>query len=245
MPQLPETYNFLPQESRELRENIISFCDSIQVIEIHTPSQYAGSAETGKQISSNLKRLEEQRTVDKLPYLEKGRLVDAFYKPVIESLDALKRKIGEATRAFERKQELIRLEEQRKLDEIARKKREEQERKAEEDRRKAEELRLAGEASKAESLEQRAADREIKAANIIAPVAQVTKPTVSGISNRKTWKGVVTDRQAFVAEMIKRGRLEFLMPDASAFNKYAGIVKKAETFPGGRIYLEESSSFRA
>ncbi len=245
MTQQIEVYNFLPEESRALREKIISFCDSIQVVDIQTPSQYAGSAETAKEISANLKTIEMQRTSDKAPYLEKGRLIDDFYRPVAASLDGLKRKIGEALRAWDRKQEDLRREEQRKLDEAAARKREAEERKAEEDRKKAEALRESGDLAKAENLEQRATDREIKAANITAPIAQVAKPTVSGVSTRKAWKGQVTDRTAFVAEMVKLGKLELLMPDAPAFNKYASLIKRPWTFPGGRVYLEETSAFRA
>jgi hypothetical protein len=254
MPQLPELYNFLPEESRLLKEKIISFCDSIQVVKIQTPSQYESAANTAREIAAATKEIETRRTEDKAPHLEKCRLVDDFFNPVKLSLKSLKDKLSAATREWDREQEEIRREQQRKLDEQARKKKEAELRKAEEDRRKAEELRAKAEAdagagtateAKADYLEQRAMERDIKAQNITAPVAQVARPAVKGVSTRRQWKGQVTDRNAFVQEMIKMNRPELLMPDASAFNKYASVIKRPWTFPGGKVYLSETSQFRS
>lgn len=245
MPQLLEVYNFLPKESRSLKEKIVEFCQSVQVVEVKTPSQLEGAINLGKTVTTNIKAIEERRVQDKAPYLEKGRLVDEYYKDVTESLKELKQKIAGATREYEKKLEAARLEEQQRLDEIARKKREAEEKKAEEARKKAEELRSQGEEAKAKSLEAKAEIREMKAATIIPAVAQAIKPATTGHSTRRTWKGQITNRENFVIEMVKQGKLELLAPDPVAFNKYASLIRREWIFPGGRVYLEESSMFRS
>lgn len=241
---IPELYNFLPEKSRLLKENIIAFCNAIAVVAIKTPDQYEGAVATAKELTAFGREAEKQRKAIKEPYNKRVKAVNSFYKEILIPADALKQKITKAIRDYDFAQEQKRKEEQRKLDEQARIEREQKEAEAAARRQEAEAARQQGQETAALELEAAAAEQEIEAAQTIASIAQAAKPQTSGVHTVTTWKCEITDPIAFVQTMIKENKTELLMPNQKAANDFARMTKRGWTFPGGRIISVQTSAVR-
>lgn len=190
---------------------------------IANAADYQGAAgELGK-IKAAQKRLDELRKSMTRPIDEaKRRIMDLFRRPT-EDLEAAERAIKQAMVTYQREQERIRLEEQRKADEAARKERE----------RLAAQAAKAAEAGKAE----KAAALEQRAEMVTAPVISRPAPKVEGIATREVWRFAVEDASK--------------VPDQYKTvdeKKIGGVVRalKGDTqIPGVRVWREESIAARS
>jgi len=241
---IPELYNFLPEKSRLLRENIISFCNAIAIVKIQTPDQYEGAVATAKELTVFGREAESQRKGIKKPYDDRVKAINDFYKEILVPADELKAKITKAIRDYDFEQEQIRRQKQRELDEQARADREAKEAEAANRRQEAEEARQKGQQQAAIELEAEAAEKEVEAAQTVAPIAVSARPTTSGVHTVTTWKCEITDPISFVQTMIKENKAELLMPNQKAANDFARMTKRGWTFPGGRIISVETSAVR-
>lgn len=171
---LVEVITPMPDGSAKTRAS--AALQRVQSIVIRTNSDYVAMASFLAEVKGQFKSTDADREQLKAPSLEACRRVEAFFKPALDLLRQAeviaKGKIGD----YDKEQERLRLEEQRRQDEIARKERErkegearEAERKARETadaaRREAEAKRQAEEKAKREAEEARArGDREAAAA---------------------------------------------------------------------------------
>jgi len=165
---------------------------------------------------------------------------DLFAAPEAEIAEA-EGLIKRSMISFDDEQEKLRREEQRKLDEAARKEREKAEAIEAENRRKAEEARVAGDTKKAQRLEEKADVAADRAATVVAAQVIREPPRVSGTSIRENWSAVVTDRNALVAA-VAAGTVSALAlePSMPFLNKMAKAMKKEMNIPGVTAVVEKS-----
>jgi chemotaxis protein histidine kinase CheA len=239
-----ELYNFLPEKSKSLRENILTFCNAIKVVQIKNRTQYQGAVATAKELAKFEKEATAQMKSVKKPYQNRVALVNEYFKEILSSIDSMKRMITGALRNYDAEQERLRREEQRKRDEEARIERERLEEEARQKREAAEKARQQGETLQAEALETQAAEQEVESAQVVASVVVSQAPQKTGINKVIRWRMEITDPIAFVRHMIKENMHELLQPNVKACNDYARIVKRPVEYPGARICSTESSSIR-
>ena len=111
----------------------------VQSLAIHTSEDYVVVANLLADIKGQFKATDKQREELKAPSLEACRRVDAFFKPPLAFLQQAETIAKGKLTDYDREQERIRAEEQRRLDEIARKEREKKEAEAREVERNARE----------------------------------------------------------------------------------------------------------
>jgi hypothetical protein len=198
--------------------------------------------------------------------LHKGLLADkaALLAPVLQAEQIIKR----AVLTYQQEEERKRLEAERKAQAEAERERKrlaeqaaaaEAKAKAEAEalRKQAEEQAAAGNAGKAAQLQARAAGKEqagadkaaglqTRAATVVAPVIPSTVSKVKGLSNRKTYKAVVTDKmavlQAVVAGLIPIGAVDI---NESFLNAQARLQKESLNYPGVQVVPEDGLASRS
>jgi flagellar biosynthesis GTPase FlhF len=135
----------------------------VKALVITSPESYAAAAADLAAIKGEFKVVDKQREDLKAPSLEGCRRVDAFFKPPLDFLRSAEQIVKGKLTDYDRQQEQLRIAEQRRLDEEARKERERKEAEAREVERKAREKaeserKAADEARKAEERARREAD---------------------------------------------------------------------------------------
>jgi DNA polymerase III alpha subunit (gram-positive type) len=237
---------------RQVTSEIADLERFAQTYQVTTGEQYAAGAADLQRVKSAQKRLEETRTAITVPMNAALKRVNDFFRAPTMRLEKIERTIKSQLVEFSYKQERIRLEEQRKADEIARKERErleaqarEADRKAREkaaaDRQAAEAAAAAGRAEEAAKLAARAAateekaaakvdDLAVRAATTVAPVIVRDPPKVAGVSTREVWKFDITD-----ASQIPR---EYLVVDEARIRKVVQALKGDAKIAGVRVYPE-------
>jgi hypothetical protein len=184
---------------------------------VATQEQFVAGADDLKRVKAAQKKLEDTRTSITGPINESLRRVNAFFKKPADALVAFEQKIKAALGRYADEQERIRLEEQRRADEAARKEREKLEAQA---RRAAE----SGKVEKAAALDQRAA-------TVVAPVIQREAPRVSGVTMREVWKFEITD-----PSLVPR---EYCTPDEKKIRAVVQGLKGDAKIAGVRIYPDK------
>lgn len=219
---------------------------------VETAEQYQHGADDLKRVKAAQKRLEDTRTSLTKPINESLRRLNDFFRAPADRLATIERTIKGALTRFADEQERIRREEQRKLEEAARRERErleaqarEAERKAQEkaaaERRAAEEAAAAGRAEEAARLAARAAATEAKAAEkveaietraaaVVAPIIQREPPKVAGVATREVWKFRVVNT-ALVPDQYK-------VIDEARIRKVVQALKADSNIPGVEVYAE-------
>jgi hypothetical protein len=141
---------------------------------------------------------------------------------------------------YEAEQEELRREEQRKLDLIAAREREDKERRAREAEEKARAEREAGNARKADQLQAKADLLAEASAAVVAPIVQREPPRIAGIASRETWSAVVLDLKALV-KAIAAGEVPTLavLPNQPFLNTQARALKRELAYPGVRAVVEK------
>jgi len=223
-------------------------------VAIKTPAQYTQAGDWLKAIKGMRAKIEEARTRITRPINASLKEVNNQAKEQDQPLAQLEIEIKRSMGAFTAEQERLRLEEQRKADEIARKERERlaaearaaeaaARTKAEEQRKAAEAAAAAGRKAEAAKLaaravateakaEQRVATLEIQAAAVVAPVIQREAPKVAGIVTREVWKFEVTD-----PSLVPRA---YLSVDESKIRGVVQSLKGDALIPGVRVYSDKS-----
>lgn len=131
--------------------------------------------------------------------------------------------IKPAMARWDAEQERIRREQERKMQELARK--------------QAEERQLAEAAALEAQGETKAADEVIAAPVEVAPVVlQKTVPKVEGVSFREVWKFQIVDAKAIPRE--------YLVPDEVKIGQVVRALKGSANIPGVRAYAEKTVAGR-
>lgn len=141
-----------------------------------------------------------------------------------EPLVVAERAIRGALAAYDSEQDRIKREEERRLQEAARK--EEEERRLQE----AVELEQSGDKAQAEAV--------IAAPVYVAPVVLAKEtPKVEGVSFRETWRFEIVDETKIPRE--------YLTADEKKIGGVVRALKGAANIPGVRVYAEKTTAFRA
>jgi hypothetical protein len=192
----------------------------LSTFKITTQEEYNISGEHLKSIKSAYKQIEDLRLSMTRPLDDsKARIMDFFRIPlnVLTNAEGVLKK---GILMYQRAQEAIRIEQEKKLQAEAEKKRQEA-------LEKAEKARAEGKDAKAEKYED-------KANNIIAPTLAPTIQKVSGVSTKMIWKFEVIDET-----LIPR---EYLTPDLVKIGKVVRATGNTLPIPGIRIFPEETIS---
>jgi hypothetical protein len=232
----------------------------IPTLVARTPFEYEKVAQFVKDAKAHWNALEAKRKEDKEPYLQAGRDVDACYATALKFCKDAEEAGKRVQLGYEAEQRRIAAEEQRRLEEQARKERETLEAKARKDReeadrkareleKKAEEARAAGDKAQAvllasqankvlEKADAKAENALTKAAQVVAPTVNVVIPMIQGQHNKTVWKAKVVNES-----LVPR---EYLMVNEKLLGDYAKAMKDKANVPGIEFYSEiiKSSSSR-
>jgi hypothetical protein len=217
-------------------------------------SAYMTAGEHLKRIKTLSSEIEAKRTSMTRPLNETLKKINEFFKGLAARPLAAEATLKGAMLKFQREQEAVRVAEEARLREAAKKEeerqlkiKEEQERawreKEEEARERAKKLAAAGKAAEAEAARieaekaaKKADERAAQAENIFVPVptveSQVSK--VKGLAIKTEWKFEIVDAKQIPAD--------FLMPDEKAIGAFVRATKGAKSIAGVRIFSVENMS---
>jgi hypothetical protein len=223
----------------EVTSGIMALEQFAATYQVTTPAQFESGAADLARVKGMQKKLEETRTGITGPMNAALKKVNDFFRGPAEKLAGIERTIKAKLGGYHEAQEKLRLEEQRKVDETARKERErleaiarETERKAREkaeaERKAADEAAAAGRAEeaarlreKAQATEQKAAEKaatfDERAATVVAPVISREAPKVAGLQMREVWEYQIVD-----ASKINPA---FMMPDEKKIGAQVRALK--------------------
>ena len=219
---------------------------------IKTAAAYEEAAGWLKTVKGALKTIEDGRNRVKQPLLEAGRAIDAQAKEAAAPWLEAEAKIKGALLTFQREQEAIQREEQRKANEraeaerrrlLAQQQEAQAKARAEADakRKAAEEAAAAGRvaeaaklAAQAERIEDKGAERaealQDRAAQVVAPVVDRSPPKVEAIKTREVWKFRITNSAAIPRE--------YLLVDEVKLRKIVQAMKADTRIEGIEVYSE-------
>lgn len=211
-------------------------------------------ADKRRDFTALIKKREEARTEFKKPFLEAGRKIDAMFKPDTEKLEQAVKFLNKLAVDYTNKIEKIRLEEQRKADEEAKKERllleaeaakvlKIAQEKAEEIARQEAAARYAGDKEKADKLALKAealiekaeqkSDNLNALSTVVSPAPLQTEPAkVSGLAMKEEWYHRVID-----ADKIPR---EYLLIDDKGLAALAKASKGKVVVPGVEFYPKKT-----
>lgn len=181
---------------------------------IRNNDDYSQAADYLRAIKGLLNDTEEDRVRLVAPLLKDQRQINADAKVISGPLEEAEAAIKTAMDAYITEQDNLRLEEQRRADEAARK----QQQKLYQQAAKANE---SGKSEKAVELEQRAVA-------VVAPVIQRQAPKVTGVVPKKAWKFEVVD-----PAKVPR---EYLSVDETKIGQVVRALKGDTQIPGVRVW---------
>ena len=226
---------------------------------VRSPHEYQQVSGFLSQIKSKFNEIEGHRKHLKEPFIEGGRRVDEFFRAPLQFLKDAETVAKQKLIGYETEQRRVAAEEQRKLDEKARKEREALEAKARAERekadaeareiqRRADEARAAGDLAEAvrlrnqadkivEKSEAKVEAIQSKAEQVVAPKVEAYIPPVVGQFSKTVWKARVLDAKAVPDE--------YKVVDIAMLDKFAQATKGKVAVPGVEFYPEQIMSARA
>ena len=226
---------------------------------VRSPHEYEQVSGFLSQVKAKTNEIEGHLKYLKEPFLEGGRRVDEFFRAPLQFLKEAEHAAKSRLLNYEAEQRRIAAEEQRRLEEEARKKREAFEAKARKERedadavagemqRKADEARAAGDLAESvrlrnqadkvvEKSEAKAEAIQSKAEQVVAPKVEAYIPPVVGQFSKTVWKARVLDQKA-VPE-------EYKVVDVAMLDKLAQATKGKVPVAGVEFYSEQIMSARA
>ena len=226
---------------------------------VRSPHEYEQVSGFLSQIKTKFNEIEGHRKHLKEPFIDGGRRVDEFFRAPLQFLKEAEQAAKTKLLNYEAEQRRIAAEEQRKLDEKARKEREALEAKARAERvkaddearelaRKADEARIVGDLAESvrlrnqadkivEKSEIKAQTIESKAEQVVAQRVEAYIPPVVGQSSRTVWKARVVDKVAMPEE--------YKIADIAMLDKFAQATKGKVAVPGVQFYADQVMSARA
>ncbi len=198
-----------------------------QAYRIDSPARYEESGlELGK-VKARIKQLDAERMEMTRPLDESKKKIMDKYRPFLENLDKAKLALESEIRRYAAEQERIRREEQRRVEEAARK---EQQRLQALAQAKADKAAAAGKAEKAQEILE-------NVRHVPVAIVQTIVPKVAGMSMREVWKFRITD-----PKLIPR---EYLLVNETMLGKLATATRGAVTVPGVEFCTEAQIANRA
>lgn len=261
----------IPEADPALINGVAGALELAREFKIDSRDMYDMAATELREIMGRKNRLESARVSMKAPVLAAGRNIDAFFNPLITTLEQAEKVYKGSMLAFDQAEQRRRAEEERQAREAAERERQRIEEEAqrvaaevaERERAKGEaiaaELRAAGEdEAAAEALRDSEAAADFKAEEIIqtaaveaqtvtamaAPVAVVRN---DGISARQNWVAEVTDLEAIIKAAATGNTLakSLLCVDTTVLRAQARALKQAfNDVPGIRCYNDPQLSVR-
>lgn len=231
----------IPENAAKIVAEAVEYAGTIREITISTNTEYESSGEVLKEINGYIKMLENERKNLKAPVLERGRLIDNYFKTPTTALSNAKKVVDIAMVSYQRAKAEEARKEQARLNAQAEELRRKEAEKARIEAEKAAAYREQGREDMAKKAEARQAYREESAEMIVAPVVETAPPKIEGITTRKNWKGLVTEPRAFVQWAAENKRYELLKPNDVAYNAYARMIQREEKVPGGIVTCKEKT----
>ncbi len=219
---------------------------------ITTPEQALNAGEDLKEIKALKRQLEKKRTAITGPINKALREVNALFRPAKKWLDDAESFMKTKLLTYQREQDAIAQEAQRKADEKARKERERIEAKAAVARAEEEAARAAAAKAKtdeakaaanalAEKQAKKVAKLEEKAEVVQAPVISTSAPEIEGVHTRSTWKATVTSTLAFIKYVVEEDNdlIGWINVDRAMINAWARETKGESILPGVEVREEK------
>lgn len=222
----------IPNKAKELMKDAEQTLELVKDYRIQTSGDYEAAATQLATIKSKAKELESQRKAITKPLDDAKRQVMDLFRQPLQFLSDAEGVIKQGMAAFTREQERLRLEQQRKAEEAARKERERLERRA------------AKAAEKGQ--EDKAFELQAQAETVHPPVVAFEKPQARGVSVRQNWKAEVVDFQALVRAVAEgKAPARLLKVDQTELNKLAKALQDELSYPGVRAYAEDVVAARS
>jgi paraquat-inducible protein B len=139
-----EVTALIPAESQDRIQKALEFFHSLRELKITSQQEYDSATDLIKQVKTNIKALEDDRTLLVKPFKEKATAIDTHYRGVKVQLENAERVIKGGMSQWFQEQERKRLEVQRKLEAEAEAKRQAAEEAARKEAEKAELYRQQG-----------------------------------------------------------------------------------------------------
>lgn len=176
-----------------------------------------------KDVKAKIKAVEEQQKEITRPFNEGLKRVRELFRRPLDLLNQAEETLRKGRIVFQQQQEKSRLEEERRLQELARKE--------EEKRRKQLEVRAQKAAERGD--EEKATELREQKENVFIPApiieSQVTK--TEGIGMRKAWKFEIVD-----VELLPKS---YMLPNEKLIGGIARSMKELANVPGVRFFAED------
>jgi hypothetical protein len=212
---------------------LLAESDSIvnAAVVVQTVADYEHVADELKRIKDAQSKLDTLRRSFTVPLDQAKRAVMDWFRNPEYRLECAEKIRKAALIAYDEEQKRRAAEAQAKLDEQARR---ERERLAEQARKAV----AAGKYEKADELSERAA-------TVVAPIAQVERPEVSGLSARDNWRAEVTDF-ALLVRAVADGKAPYACLEANEpfLNRQARALKSELDYAGVRAIRERGLAAR-
>ena len=211
--------------SEQFNEEAIMIYDQTKELVIKDEDDYEYAHTLGTALSDHIKKVVKHYEPLKKAAYAAHKTITGQEKEDLEKPEAAKKILKKAMIGYEDAQEKIRLEAERVANEKIREE-EEKKRKA----REEEEARLIQESKdKGETYVPPAPAQPFEE---YVPEVKVASSVTKRGQTRDNWKGEVKDMEAFVASVLKSGRLELIQINQGALNKYAAQMKTQAKIPG-------------
>ena len=235
----------IPVESRNLMEEALEYLGSIKEITISNDIEYEATLEVCKSVKKKFNLLEGERKKLVAPLNEQVKEINNEFKVVTTKLTSFESTSKQAAGVYYNKQEMLRLEQQRKLEAQAAEERRKAEEKARLESEKVAKYEAEGRQKLADEARAREEAAQAKATQTVAPVIETKKS--SGTSFRKVWKirEANTDLDKAVKYCANEEQFKgFLIIDYKKLEKLCNATKGMMKVPGIEYYEDTISVVR-
>jgi hypothetical protein len=217
----------VPMPDAQLSERAQALLDTAKARTITTGEQYEAAAAELIVIKAKYGEIEAERMSLRKPLALVMDRIQAIYRSPLTFLEEAERIVKRKMSDYQQAQETLRIENQRKADEAARKEQEKI-------RAQAAKAEAAGKVEKAEALQQRAQA-------VVAPVIQYSVPQVAGIGTRENWYAECTDLMVLVKAIAEgKAPLSLVMANDKVLGQQARSLKKDFVAPGVRVWSDKN-----
>lgn len=232
---MEETKALIPNNSKNLIKEALSFLDSIESIVIQGEPQYHYAVKSCKEIKRLAKLLESEKKTLTEPFYRPYKEIMAEFKSPIESLTAGEGKFKRAMSTYKQEEQRKQIALQRKLNAESAETRRKAEEKAHEESEKAKSYLMEGKDELTEKASMRAENAMEKATETVAPVVE-DKTKAQGLSYRTDYKCIEEDKKAAILFMAENPMMIFnIAIDLKKLEKIAKIQKGHLGIPGIRV----------
>lgn len=229
----------ISQEAKEVSASTDLLLQDAKGFKVLSPADLEVSANMFKTIKQKKKQIDEVRK-------SLTRPLDAAKKRIMDFFRPAENKLAEAENSIEKTILEYRAEERRKAEEEQRKAAEEAKKRQEEElariQKEQEEAEMLGDSETVENLEMQktVAATTAEVATVVAP-----EPKLSGVSEVKRWKAVVTDKMALIRYIAQTGQFENVVEFSNKeLNALATATKGTIQVPGIEFKAETTLSVR-